>query len=128
MPSSAYNGREFCGTEAHPFELYLSLSETRHKKTKVRSPRTNGFVERFHRTVLDEFFRQAFRTRLFLSVEELQHDLDAWLLYYNAERPHQGYRNMGRRPLDTVNEFLALPDWHERCLTPAPQETVRQED
>jgi len=125
------NGREFCGTEntqqTHPYELYLALNDIRHKRTKVRSPRTNGFVERFHRTVLDEFFRQAFRTKLYTSVEELQADLDAWLVYYNQERPHQGYRNMGQRPLDTVNEFLSLPDWRERCLTPAKPEPVRQE-
>lgn len=121
------NGREFCGTDTHPFELYLSLSEIQHKRTKVKSPKTNGFVERFHRTVLDEFFRQAFRTKLFASVGELQAELDAWLVYYNTERPHQGYRNMGRRPLDTVAEFLALPDWRERCLAPAPLETVSQE-
>ena len=118
------NGREFCGTDSHPFELYLALNDIRHKKTKVRSPRTNGFVERFHRTVLDEFFRQAFRTKLYLSVEELQADLDGWLLYYNTERPHQGYRNMGRRPMDTVAEFLALPDFRERCLAPAKPENV----
>ena len=121
------NGREFCGTESHAFELYLQLSDIRHKKTKVRSPRTNGFVERFHRTVLDEFFRQAFRTKLYLGVAELQVDLDGWLVYYNTERPHQGYRNMGRRPLDTVQEFLSLPDWRERCLAPVRQETVSQE-
>ena len=121
------NGREFCGTDNHPFELYLSLNDIRHKRTKVRSPQTNGFVERWHRTVLDEFFRPAFRTKLYASVQELQADLDAWLSYYNRERPHQGYRNLGRRPLDTVSEFLALPDWRERCLTPAPQETVSQE-
>ena len=84
----------FCGTEntqqTHPFELYLSLNDIRHKRTKVRSPRTNGFVERFHRTVLDELFRQAFRTKLFLIVQELQADLDAWLVYYNTERPPSG--------------------------------------
>ena len=121
------NGREFCGTDAHPFELYLSLAGIRHKRTKVNSPKTNGFVERWHRTVLDEFFRQAFRTKLYLGAAELQADLDAWLLYYNTERPHQGYRNMGRRPLATVAEFLALPDWRERCLAPARQEAVSQE-
>jgi len=26
-------------------------------RTRVRSPKINGFVERFNRTVLDEFFR-----------------------------------------------------------------------
>jgi transposase InsO family protein len=125
------NGREFCGTEktlqTHPFELYLQLNDIRHKRTKVNSPRTNGFVERFHRTVLDEFFRQAFRTKMFTSVQELQADLDAWLVYYNFQRPHQGYRNLGKRPIDTVNEFLALPDWRERCLTQPAQENARQE-
>ena len=35
-----------------------------------------------------------------------QHDLDAWLVHYNPERSHQGYRNMGRRPIDTVNLYL----------------------
>ena len=121
------NGREFCGTETHPFELYLSLNDIRHKRTKVRSPKTNGFVERFHRTVLDEFFRQAFRTKLYTSVEELQADMDIWLLHYNTERPHQGYRNLGRRPIDTVNAFLALPDWKQRCLTTETTTNVSQE-
>ena len=100
------NGREFCGTEAHPFELYLALNDIEHRKTKVRRPQTNGFVERFNRTVLDEFFRPSFRTHFYESVEALQTDLDKWLLYYNYERPHQGYRNMGKRPFDT---FKSLP-------------------
>ncbi len=55
------NGREFCGTENHPYELYLDLNDIEHRRTKVRSPKTNGFVERFNRTVLDEFFRVKMR-------------------------------------------------------------------
>jgi transposase InsO family protein len=100
------NGREFCGTETHPYELYLQLNDIEHYRTKVRRPQTNGFVERFHRTVLDEFFRLAFRQSLYESVDALQRDLDTWLMYYNHERPHQGYRNMGKRPIDTVNAYL----------------------
>ena len=100
------NGRDFCGTERHPFELYLALNDIEHRRTKVREPQTNGFVERFNRTVLDEFFHTAFRTKFYESVEQLQTDLDEWLAYYNQERPHQGYRNMGHRPIDTVNSFL----------------------
>lgn len=100
------NGREFCGTETHPYELYLQLNDIEHRRTKVRRPQTNGFVERFHRTVLDEFFRLAFRRTLYESVEVLQRDLDTWLIYYNHERPHQGYRNMGKRPIDTINSYL----------------------
>lgn len=100
------NGREFCGKETHPYELYLSLNDIEHRTTKVRHPQTNGFVERFNRTVLDEFFRTAFRTKFYESVEALQADLDQWLIHYNTERPHQGYRNMGRRPIDTVQLFV----------------------
>jgi transposase InsO family protein len=99
------NGREFCGRDSHPYEVYLELNDIEHRKTKVRSPQTNGFVERFNRTVLDEFLRSAFRTRFYESVEALQHDLDAWLAHYNTERPHQGYRNMGRRPIETIELF-----------------------
>lgn len=55
------NGREFCGTEKHPYELYLDLNGIEHRRTKVRSPKTNGFVERFNGTVLDEFFRVKMR-------------------------------------------------------------------
>lgn len=50
------NGPEFCGTPNHPFELYLSLNDIKHCRIKVRTPSTNGFVERFNRTFLDEFF------------------------------------------------------------------------
>lgn len=101
------NGREFCGTDSHPYELYLQLNEIKHKRTKVAHPQTNGFVERFHRTVLDEFFRIAFRTQFYDSVEILQTDLDAWLEEYNTQRPHQGYRNRGRRPMDVIQEYLS---------------------
>jgi transposase InsO family protein len=101
------NGKEYCGTEAHPYEIYLAPAGIEHRTTKVKHPWTNGFVERFHRTVLDEFFRTAFRTAFYESVEALQADLDAWLVHYNAERPHLGYRNRGKRPLDTIDDYLS---------------------
>ena len=100
------NGREFCGTQAHPFELYLALNDVAHRRTKVRSPQTNGFVERFHGTIQDEFFQPALRQRFYPTSEDLQPDLDAWLVHYNTERPHRGYRNRGKRPMDTVNDYL----------------------
>lgn len=99
------NGREYCGTEMHPFQMYLALNEIEHRTTKVRSPQTNGFVERFHRTVQEEFVQTMFRQKVYLTVEDLQADLDEWLVFYNTQRPHLGYRNMGRRPLETVEQF-----------------------
>lgn len=102
------NGLEFCGKGHHPYELYLALNDIEHRRTKVKSPQTNGFVERFNRTVLDEFFRKAFREKLYTSVDPLQWDLDKWLRFYNEERPHQGYRNLGRRPIETVLSFVKV--------------------
>jgi transposase InsO family protein len=62
------NGREFCGIpEKHPFELLTAMEGIEHRKTKIRSPRTNGFVERMNRTLLDECFRVAGRT-MFLTI------------------------------------------------------------
>ncbi len=99
------NGREYCGRAMiHPYQIFLELNDIEHRRTKVAQPRTNGFVERFNRTVLDEFLREAFRKKLYVSVEELQVDLDAWLENYNNERPHRGYRNLGRRPIETIEE------------------------
>lgn len=100
------NGREFCGTDMHPYELYLALNDIEHRRTKVRKPQTNGFIERFNRTALDEFFRIVFRTTFYEAVEPLQADFDRWLVEYNTERPHQGYRNLGRRPIETVLQYL----------------------
>lgn len=103
------NGREFCGKEIRPFELYLQLNDIKHRTTRVRHPQTNGFVERFNSTVLNEFFHTAFRTKFYESVEALQTDLDIWLVHYNTEPPNQGYRNMGRRPMDTINLLVKKP-------------------
>ena len=45
----------------------------------------NGIVERFHKTVLDEFYRVAFRKKIYGSIAELQSDLDDWVRSYNEE-------------------------------------------
>lgn len=100
------NGTEFKGTDSHPYQIYLHLNDIEHRTTKVRSPKTNGFIERFNRTVLDEFFRIQFRTNHFETVEQLQSELDKWLQFYNYERPHQGYRNMGKKPFETFVKFV----------------------
>jgi Integrase core domain len=55
----------------------------------------------FNRTVLDEFLREAFRKKFYTSVEDLQKDLDKWIHRYNHERPHEGYRNQGRKHYET---------------------------
>jgi len=118
-------GTEFKGVlERHHYELFLALNDIEHRLTKVGTPRTNGFVERFHRTVLDEFFREAFRKKFYPSVAELQKDLDAWLHNYNYERPHRGYRNIGRKPHET---FMRGKREVEKHRTKGKDKEVRKE-
>ena len=62
--------------ENRSFELYLALNDIEYRQTKVKSPQTNGVIERFNKTILDEFFRIAFRKNFCESVEALQDDLD----------------------------------------------------
>lgn len=53
-------GTEYCGShDRHEYELYLAVENIDHSRTKTKSPQTNGIVERFHRTMLDEFYRIA---------------------------------------------------------------------
>ncbi len=99
------NGTEFCGNEAHPFEAILYKLGIQHRTTQVKRPQTNGFVERFHRTILDEFFRVELRKRPFETLDDLEQALQEWICYYNVERSHQGYRNLGKTPYETVERF-----------------------
>jgi transposase InsO family protein len=93
------NGREFCGRpDRHPYELFLQLEGIEHRTTKVRRPQSNGFVERLHRTLLDEHFRVAGRSKWYESVDEMQNDLEVYLKQYNHERSHQGRNMKGRTP------------------------------
>lgn len=100
------NGSEFCGNEAHPFERMLFQLGIDHRTTRVARPQTNGFVERFHRTVLEEFFRVRLRETLYSDLDTLEIDLQAWIVHYNTDRPHLGYRNQGRTPYETVLKYL----------------------
>ena len=103
------NGREFCGRmDQHDYELFLQLEGIKHKTTKVRRPQSNGYVERFHKTILDEHFRIQGRSKWYESVEQMQADLDAYLVIYNSQRPHQGRNMNGRTPLTVFKEGLKL--------------------
>jgi transposase InsO family protein len=102
-------GTEFCGNrEYHEYELYLALENVEHSKTRVKSPQSNGICERFHKTVLDEFYRVAFRKKVYGSIEELQKDLDLWFTEYNEQRVHSGKYCYGKTPLQTFMDTLPL--------------------
>ena len=50
---------------------------------------TNGICERFHKTILQEFYQVTFRKKFYETIEQLQTDLDEWIDFYNNERTHQ---------------------------------------
>lgn len=95
-----------CGTKRPPCELYVEPNGIEHRRTRARSPGNDGFVERFSGTVPDEFFRVKMRESVNDSMEALQADPDAPLVHWNSLAPHLGYRNMGRRPSETVMSFV----------------------
>ena len=98
-------GTEFCGSpDKHPYQLYLQLNDIDHTKTKVKSPQTNGICERFHQTVLNEFYRVTFRKKIYSDLDSLQNDLDEFIRSYNHDRTHQGKRCQGRTPMETFAE------------------------
>lgn len=106
-------GTEFCGkVERHDYELYLGLNDIEHTKTKAYSPQTNGIVERFHKTILHEFYQIAFRKKLYTTLDEMQKDLDDWVDYYNQHRTHQGKMCCGRTPMQTLLDGKKI--WQEK--------------
>lgn len=109
-------GTEYCGKpETHDYQLYLALNDIEHTKTKVRHPQTNGICERFHKTILQEFYQVTFRRKIYRSIEELQIALDDWLAYYNNDRTHQGKMCCGRTPIQTLIDGKEV--WHDKITT-----------
>lgn len=102
-------GTEYCGNrEHHEFQLYLAVENIDHSKTKAKSPQSNGIVERFQKTVLNEFYQIAFRKKVYSSVDELQQDVDVWIKEYNEERTHSGKYCYGKTPMQTFLDSLSI--------------------
>lgn len=108
-------GTEYCGrVDQHDYQLYLAINDIDHTKTKAMSPQTNGICERFHKTILNEFYQVTLRKKLYSSLDELQADLDEWMSFYNNERTHQGKMCNGRTPLATLLDGTTV--WAEKNL------------
>lgn len=116
-------GTEYCGrVDHHDYQLYLAINDIDHTKTKAMSPQTNGICERFHKTILNEFYQITFRKKIYSTMEELQKDLDEWMKYYNNERTHQGKMCCGRTPLETLLDGQSI--WAEKNLAQIRSEPV----
>ena len=108
-------GTEYCGkVEQHDYQLYLAINDIDHTRTKAMPPQTNGICERFHKTILQEFYQVTFRKKLYMDLATLQKDLDDWLYYYNNQRTHQGKMCNGRTPMDTLQDGKTI--WMSKNL------------
>lgn len=116
-------GTEYCGTpDRHPYELYLAVEDIEHTRCKTKRPQTNGICERFHKTVLNEFYQTAFRKTIYRTVEALQHDLRCLarhlqsgpaaprsvVLRQDAAANLPGHRPLGKREADRVTVIIRL--------------------
>jgi transposase InsO family protein len=102
-------GTEYCGVpDRHPYELYVAVEDIDHTRTKAQRPQTNGICERFHKTVLNEFYRVAFRKQIYRDVTTRQRDLDRFVDDYNQRRPHQGRWCYGKTPMQTFLDTVPM--------------------
>ena len=102
-------GTEYWGRiETHPYQLFLHLNGIEHSRTKVRHPQTNGSTERLNQIVQNEFYKVAFRKKIYKSIEEIQVDLDTFMKNYNTERTNQGKHCQGRTPMQTFQDGRPL--------------------
>ena len=95
-------GTEYCG-RADRYQLFLAINDIDHTKTKVKSPQTNGICERFHKTILQEFYQVTFRKKIYETID-----------HHNNERTHQGKLCEGRTPMQTLEEGKAI--WREKFV------------
>ena len=72
---------------------------------------------------MDEFYRVAFRKKIYRTIDELQTDLDAWITEYNQHRPHQGRWCFGKTPMQTFLDALSLAK--EKLMAARPQATAQ---
>jgi hypothetical protein len=79
--------------------------------------------------MLDEFYRIAFRKKLYETIVDLQADLDLWMREFNEARPHQGKWCFGKTPMQTFLDALPLarenPSRSPRRANPTPRERQR---
>jgi transposase InsO family protein len=102
-------GTEYCGVpDRHPYELYLAVEDIEHTRTRTKRPQTNGICERFNKTLLNEFYRVAFRKKIYDGIDVLQADLDRFIEAYNTQRPHQGRWCYGKTPMQTFIDSVPL--------------------
>jgi len=84
------NGAEFGSgvhaknKDSHPLEILLKEMEIKHRYTRPYRPQTNGKIERFWRTLKEDFLEDA----LYNDIEDMKEELLKYMVYYNEHRGH----------------------------------------
>jgi len=104
------NGMEFDGE----FSLACKQSAITQLYSRVRTPDDNPALERFNRTVQDEWLSLS---EVGLDdIVEANQDLTEWLIEYNAIRPHQSLDYLTPIEYASTNYFKVLPMWSASTL------------
>jgi transposase InsO family protein len=96
------NGPEFTG---RAFTTHLADLELVHHRIPPRSPNHNAVCERFHGTVLREFYRPHFHRGRVDDIALLDRSLQAWTVDYNHHRPNHGDYMAGRTPVQVKKQL-----------------------
>ena len=99
------NGSEF----AHHFHDACGKLEIRHYHTYPHCPKMNGTVERFNRTLSEDFI-QHYLPLLRDDILRFNETMIEWLLWYNAERPHESLGMLS--PLWYIVRNLSAEECH----------------
>ena len=90
------SGKNTKNKENHPFERLLMEMKMKHLYTKPYRPQTNGKIERFWKTLKEDFTEDS----LFNDKEDLKEELLGYIVYYNEHRPHSSLNGL------TPKDFL----------------------
>jgi len=81
------NGRQYASWRGTTdFEREMKKDQVRHIRSRPHHPMTLGKIERFWKTLDEEFLNDT----TFASVEDLRERLRWFVKFYNFQRPHQG--------------------------------------
>jgi hypothetical protein len=95
------NGSEFLGE----FHKYLETNNIKHQFIYPRSPKINGVVERFNRTIQEEFINRS--DEIFYDQAAFVLKLNKYLIWYNTRRPH--YALKFKTPFEVHNQLINFP-------------------
>ena len=111
-------GTEYCGApQSHEYELYLTIEDIDHSRTKARSPQTNGICERFHKTSARPSSIASLSARG--STKRSRDCRPTSITGSEGHRcePHQGRWCYGKTPMQTFID--TLPMAKEKCIRAA---------